>query len=100
MARYFFEQIQKIDGFEVGPYPDLSVVTYRYLPKQGNADDFNQRLTRAIQSDGRVFISSTRVDGKFVLRAAILCFRTHLDDIDETLEILSHKAKELAAASR
>jgi glutamate/tyrosine decarboxylase-like PLP-dependent enzyme len=100
LARYFFEQIQKIDGFEVGPYPDLSVVTYRYLPKRGNANDFNQRLTQAIQSDGRVFISSTRVDGKFVLRAAILCFRTHLDDIDETLEVLSRKAKELAADSR
>jgi glutamate/tyrosine decarboxylase-like PLP-dependent enzyme len=99
LARYFFEQIQKIDGFEVGPFPDLSVVTYRYLPKRGDADAFNQRLTQAIQSDGRIFISSTRVGGKFVLRAAILCFRTHLDDIDETLEVLSRKAKELTADS-
>ena len=97
LARYFHEQIQKIDGFEVGPYPDLSIVIYRYIPKHGDADTFNYRLMRAIQHDGRIFISSTRVNGKLILRVAISCFRTHLDDIDETLDILSRKAKELAA---
>ena len=97
LARYFYERIQHIDGFEVGPYPDLSVVTYRYLPQRGNADDFNQRLTQAIHADGRVFISSTRIDDKLVLRLAVSCFRTHLDDIEAPLEILDHKAKQLAA---
>jgi glutamate/tyrosine decarboxylase-like PLP-dependent enzyme len=96
LARYFYEQIQRIDGFEVGPFPDLSVVTYRYLPERGDADAFNQRLTQAIQDDGRIFISSTRVDGKLVLRLAISCFRTHLDDIDQTLDILSRQARQLS----
>jgi glutamate/tyrosine decarboxylase-like PLP-dependent enzyme len=96
LARYFYEQIQRIDRFEVGPYPDLSIVTYRYLPKQGDADTFNQRLTQAIQQDGRISISSTRVDDKFVLRLAVSCFRTHVDDIHETLDILSREAKQLA----
>jgi hypothetical protein len=50
-----------------------------------------------IQQDGRIFISSTRVEGKLVLRAAILCFRTHLDDINEVLEVLERKAKRLEA---
>jgi glutamate/tyrosine decarboxylase-like PLP-dependent enzyme len=97
LARYFYERIQHIDGFEVGPYPDLSVVTYRYHPQRGNADDFNQHLTQAIHQDGHVFISSTRVDGKLVLRLAVSCFRTHLDDIDTTLEMLTRTAQQLAA---
>ncbi len=97
LARHFYEHIQKIDGFEVGPYPDLSVVTYRYLPKRGDPDEFNQRLMEAIQEDGRIFVSSTRVDGAFVLRAAIVCFRTHLDDVNEALDVLDRKAKQLAA---
>jgi glutamate/tyrosine decarboxylase-like PLP-dependent enzyme len=97
LARYFYEQIQGIDGFEVGPYPDLSVVTYRYLPKRGDPDAFNQRLMEAIQDEGRIFVSSTRVDEAYVLRAAIVSFRTHLDDVDEALDVLSRTAKQLEA---
>jgi glutamate/tyrosine decarboxylase-like PLP-dependent enzyme len=97
LARYFYEQIQKLDGFEVGPYPDLSVVTYRYLPTRGDPDEFNQRLMGAVQDDGRIFVSSTRIDGAFVLRAAIVCFRTHLDNVDEALDVLSRSAKQLEA---
>jgi glutamate/tyrosine decarboxylase-like PLP-dependent enzyme len=97
LARYFYEQIRSIDGFEVGTYPDLSVVTYRYLPKWGDADEFNLRLMQTVQQDGRIFVSSTRLDGKLILRAAILCFRTHLNDINEAIEILSKTAKQLEA---
>lgn len=95
LAQYFFEQIKLVDGFEVGPAPDLSIVIYRYLPKRGNIDEFNQRLMREIQQDGRLFISSTRVDGNLVLRAAILSHRTHLAEIEETLDVLKWKAKQL-----
>jgi glutamate/tyrosine decarboxylase-like PLP-dependent enzyme len=97
LARYFYEQIRSVDGFEVGTYPDLSVVTYRYLPKWGDADEFNLRLMQTVQQDGRIFVSSTRLDGKLILRAAILCFRTHLNDINEAIEILSKTAKQLEA---
>jgi hypothetical protein len=31
-------------------------VTYRYLPKRGDADDFNRRLIAAVQEDDRIFI--------------------------------------------
>ena len=93
LARYFYQKIQDIDGFEVGPPPDLSVVTYRYLPARGNADDFNRRLVEAIHQDGRVFISSTVLDGKFTLRLAALAFRTHRSTVDLLLEILEEKAR-------
>jgi glutamate/tyrosine decarboxylase-like PLP-dependent enzyme len=96
LARYFYHKIQEIDGFEVGPYPDLSVVTYRYVPAHGDADQFNQRLIQEVVRDGRIFISSTQLDGKFVLRLAVLNFRTHLEAIDLTLEILAEKVKQLA----
>jgi glutamate/tyrosine decarboxylase-like PLP-dependent enzyme len=93
LAQYFYEQLKEIKGFEVGPYPDLSVVTYRYIPKTGNADEFNKKLIREIQEEGKVFISSTILNGKFTLRAAILSFRTHLDTVDLLADILKHKVK-------
>ncbi|MBS4028847.1 MAG: aminotransferase class I/II-fold pyridoxal phosphate-dependent enzyme [Ignavibacteriales bacterium] len=98
LARYFWEKIQTLDGFEVGPFPDLSVVMYRYIPKHGDANEFNKRLVHEVQKDGRVFISSTMIDGKFVLRVAILCFRTHLETVDLLLNILKEKAKMLEQA--
>ncbi|HKQ76871.1 MAG TPA: aminotransferase class V-fold PLP-dependent enzyme [Blastocatellia bacterium] len=101
LARYFYEQIKSTPGFEVGPHPDLSIVVYRYLPKRAkpagknDADEFNHRLMQAIQKEGRIFISSTRIDGKLVLRAAILSYRTHLDEVTEAVDIIRRKAKQL-----
>jgi aromatic-L-amino-acid decarboxylase len=95
LARYFHEKLQTLDGFEVGPYPDLSIATYRYIPKRGEANEFNQKLVQAIQNDGRVFVSSTMLDGRFTLRLAVLCFRSHLDDVDQVIEVLQEKVKAL-----
>ncbi|MFQ5903661.1 MAG: pyridoxal phosphate-dependent decarboxylase family protein [Candidatus Binatia bacterium] len=93
LARYFFNEIQKVNGFEVGPFPELSVVTYRYVPKRGDANEFNRRLIQEVQKDGRIFLSSTILDGKFVLRLAVLSFRTHLDWIDLALKVLWEKVR-------
>ena len=95
LARYFYEQLQAIDGFEVGPYPELSVVTFRYLPKKGDVKAFNERLVEEIRRDGRVFLSSSLINGKFIIRLAALAFRTHLDVIDLTIQILRQKVKYL-----
>ena len=92
LARYFYTKIQEIDGFETGPEPELSVITYRYLPKNRNADEFNKMLLDEVVKDGRIFISSTLLDGNFTLRLAILSFRTHLKTIDLALQILKEKA--------
>jgi len=94
LARYFHAQLEKAPGWQVGPCPELSVVTYRFVPEHGDADNFNQRLVEAVQADGKVFISSTLIDGHFFLRLAVLHFRTHLQQVDYLLDLL----KKLAAA--
>lgn len=99
LARYFHEEVRKIDGIEVGNYPDLSVVTYRYLPKRGDANKFNELLVKSVQEDGRVFISSTMLEGKFTLRLAVLSFRSHIGTIDLTLEILREKIRLLGGGA-
>lgn len=87
LARYFLHQVKTL-GFEVGPEPDLSVVFFRYLPRHGDADAFNRRLAQSIQRDGRVFISTTVLNRKFVLRFAALAFRTHKREADVLLGLL------------
>ena len=95
LARYFHQKLQTLPGFEVGPQPDLSIVTYRYLPRRGDPNEFNQKLVQVLQADGRVFVSSTMLDGKFILRLAVLSFRSHLEQVDLALEVLRGKATEL-----
>ena len=96
LARYFHEQLEKTPGWETGPYPELSVVTYRFVPKQDDADSFNQKLVEAVQADGKVFISSTLINGKFFLRLAVLHFRTHLWHVDYLLGLLGELTRESA----
>ena len=88
LARYFHARLSEIDGWDPGPPPDLSVVAFRYLPQSGDTDDFNERLIKHVQQEGRVMLSGTRIDGAFYLRCAILCFRTHLEHVDEAIDAL------------
>lgn len=92
LARYFYEQIRRFEHVQVGPTPDLSIVVFRWLPTSGDPDEFNQRLLHAVQLDGRVFVTSTRLHGQLWLRLAILCASTHREHIDLALEILKSTA--------
>ena len=93
LANYFYEKIKTMKGFETGPEPELSVVTFRYVPVKGNANKFNELLLKEIHKDGRVFLTSTIINGKFTFRLALLAFRTHLTTIDLTLKILDQKVR-------
>ena len=94
LAKYFHREIGAL-GFEVGPEPELTLVTFRWVPDSGGANAFNQALVEETHRDGRVFISSTTVDGRFMLRMAALAFRTHLDTIDLALDVLRQALERL-----
>ena len=98
LARYFHEQLDATANWEVGPYPELSVASFRYVPQNADADAFNKRLVEAVREDGKVFISSTMINGKFVMRLAILHFRTHLSLVNHVLELLQRLAKDMDSA--
>ena len=89
LTRYFYEKVQKI-GFEVGNYPELSVMIYRYIPEEGDANAYNEKLVQNIWKDGYFFVSTTTIDGIYWLRLAVVSFRTHLKDIDNYLAFLNH----------
>lgn len=94
LAKYFHAEVQKL-GFESKIEPELSVVTYRYVPASADANEFNKKLLDAVVADGRVFISSTMLNGEFTLRFACLAFRTHLNTVDTLLEILADSVRRL-----
>lgn len=92
LTQYFYQEVRKLH-FETGPEPELSVMIFRYVPKEAihnpeAANAFNQSLLKTIQDDGRIFISSTTILDVFWLRIAVLSFRTHLEHIELLLKIL------------
>jgi glutamate/tyrosine decarboxylase-like PLP-dependent enzyme len=97
LARYFHSRLSALPGWETGPAPDLSIVAFRYRPGKGEADDFNRRLLRRLQEEGRMFLSGTRIDGADWLRCAILSFRTHIEHVDGLLAELGRLAADLEA---
>jgi len=97
LARYFRRRLSEVPDFEVGPAPDLSVVVFRYRPDSPDADAINAELQRRLQREGRAFLSTTRLSGRLTLRCAILSFRTHLSDVDETLGAIAEAASAIDA---
>ncbi len=90
LAKYFRREIGRA-GFEVGPEPDLSIVTYRWSPPGESLDRvnaMNQAIVDGARRDGRVFLSSTMLEGRFTLRMAALAFRTHRRTMDLAVEVL------------
>ena len=88
LTQYFRNKLAE-NGFEVGPTPDLSVSYFWYQSKEIETDAFNEKLMDEIHKDGRVFLSSTKIDGRFVIRIAILSFRTKLKHIDLAIEMIN-----------
>lgn len=102
LARYFHARVADL-GFWTGPEPDLSVVTYRWVPDpmrrgevaydRGVVNRINARIVEEVRRDGRVYISSTMIDGDYTLRMACVTHRTHLETIDLLLAVLGTAAR-------
>ena len=74
-------------GFNLGPEPDLSV-TYFWMDRGAESDAFNQHLLKLIHEDGSSYFSSTLIEGKFVIRSAILSFRTRISSVDRAISLI------------
>jgi aromatic-L-amino-acid decarboxylase len=95
LAQYFFDQCGKVEGIELGPSPDLSVVTFRFRTENMEADAAGRALLDTIHQDGRVFMASTTISGCFTIRMAILTYHTHIEDVDLALQIIEDSAAKI-----
>lgn len=97
LAQYFRKRLTEA-GFSLGPEPDLSVSYFWWPLSEGDENSFNKRLIQEIHKDGSVFLTSTIINGRFVIRLAILSFRSKLETVDRAMEMIKKaKAKVLSA---
>jgi aromatic-L-amino-acid decarboxylase len=69
----------------------LSVVCFRYK----GSDEQNKAILDKINSTGRVFLISTVLHGKLVLRLTVGNLATTWDDVQEAWELIQQAAKEV-----
>jgi aromatic-L-amino-acid decarboxylase len=67
----------------------LSTSYFWYRSETIDEDTFNQKLLVLIHKNGSIFFSSTIINQKFVIRMAVLSFRTKLRTIDKAIEIIN-----------
>jgi aromatic-L-amino-acid/L-tryptophan decarboxylase len=84
LARLFASWLEETPGWEiVAPYP-FSVVCFR----RAGSDEENEALLERANASGEVFISHTRLDGRYVLRLAVGNMRTTEADVRRAWELL------------
>lgn len=78
-------------AIEVVTEPDLSIVTFRV---RGGDDAEQDRVLAAVNADGRVHLSSTVIDGRVVIRLAVLSHRTRRGTVELALELVRAAVRE------
>lgn len=102
-THYFSLLINEAKDFEqMAPSP-LSAVCFRYLTTDEgirNNEEFiaklNKKILQEAEKDGRVFITGTIIDGKPVLRASFLNFRTKKEHVDYLLSVIREIGKRVS----
>jgi aromatic-L-amino-acid/L-tryptophan decarboxylase len=91
LAELFERWVRDEPGWEVTAPRHFSLVCFR---REGS-DEENEALLERVNASGEVFLSHTRVDGRFVLRLAIGHERTSEDDVRLAWEMLRREAANL-----
>ena len=91
LSTYFYKQILA-HGFQSSGPPQLTITTFWYPMNNRGDNAFNKRLIQNIQQEGQIFLSSTMIENRFVIRLCVLVFRTHKREIDIAIKnIVQHK---------
>jgi aromatic-L-amino-acid decarboxylase len=95
LARHAYETLAADPLFELLDEPQLSVVAFRLRLAEADAERLGPELLRRVNERRRVFLSSTRLRGRYALRICVLSFRTHADRVEDALTALREEARGL-----
>ena len=95
-TRDLAEKLRAHPDFEIVTEPVLALFTFRFAPQgAGDLDDLNLRLINAINDDGRIYLTQTRTQGKFVIRFTAGQFDATETDIDTAHDVILEIAASL-----
>jgi len=100
-ARHVAARAHDHPRLEVLAEPVLSICGFRYRPTAPAADidAINRQILRRLARETQIVVSSTVVDGQFVLRPCFINARTRLPDVDAFVDIVIRFGDELSGLS-
>jgi aromatic-L-amino-acid/L-tryptophan decarboxylase len=91
LAALFESWVRAADGWELAAPRGFSLVCFRL----DASDEANEALVERVNRTGELFLSHTKLRGRYVLRLAIGNLRTTESDVRRAWEVLQREAKEV-----
>ena len=95
------QTIRAEPDFELTTPPSLALLTFRYRPSgldEETLDRLNERLLDALNDDGRLYLTPTRVRGRYVIRFTIGQLYTTRAHVMRAWAVITATARELPFA--
>lgn len=93
LARWFTEQVRRTANFELVSEPMLPIFNLRLRKFSGDQTERLERIVNEVTQDGKQWISTTRVNGKTVIRVMIISYLTQQAHLQELLNRLDWAAR-------
>jgi aromatic-L-amino-acid/L-tryptophan decarboxylase len=97
------EWIRAAPDFELTSPPSLALLTFRYRPPEIAAEEtldrLNEHLLHALNDGGRLYLTQTRVRGRYVIRFAIGQLYTRRAHVERAWQVITATARDLVTTS-
>ncbi len=84
LAQWFAERVRASDRFELAVDPPLSLVCFRHV----DGDAATERIMHALNDSGNVYLTHTKLDGRFVLRMSVGQARTEQRHVERAWRLI------------
>jgi aromatic-L-amino-acid decarboxylase len=95
LARLFASWVDESEAFERAAAVPFSVVCFRAR----ETDEFNAALLERLNASGEIFLSHTKLDGRYVLRLAVGNLHTTERHVERAWRLIEQHTAELKASS-
>jgi aromatic-L-amino-acid decarboxylase len=96
MARDFENQVKESQDFELITPRTLNLVCFRFHPKlvtdELELNQINEKLLQALNNSGKIFLSHTKLNGKYTLRMVIGQTHVTTQHVDKAWQFIQEEA--------
>jgi glutamate/tyrosine decarboxylase-like PLP-dependent enzyme len=98
MAQLLYKLVDEALDFEAYQ-TNLSITTFRYIPDSKLTEEdlnaFNEKLMVRIQAGGEAFVTNAVIEGRYLMRACFVNFRTTSEDVEGFLDVVRASSRQL-----